>query len=73
MGIQEFVNKKLVRVELESAGPAVAGTKLTAAGAEVGEVTSSIYSPASGKVTGMAVVRTQFAEPGTLLDSAKVV
>jgi folate-binding protein YgfZ len=69
---QGHVNKKLVRVELEAAEPVAPGTKLTAAGAEAGEVTSSVYSPAAGKVIALAIVRTQFAEPGTALDSAKV-
>jgi folate-binding protein YgfZ len=66
---QGHVNKKLVRVEFEAADAVAPGTKLTAAGAEVGEVTSSIYSPQSGKVIALAVVRTPFADPGTLLDS----
>jgi len=69
---QGHVNKKLVRVEFGAADPVAPGTKLTAAGAEAGEVTSSIYSPASGKAIGLAIVRTQFAEPGTELDSATV-
>jgi folate-binding protein YgfZ len=66
---QGHVNKKLVRVEFDAAEPVAAGTKLTAAGAEAGEVTSSVISPQSGKVIALAIVRTQFAEPGTLLDS----
>jgi folate-binding protein YgfZ len=66
---QGHVNKKLVRIEFEAAEPVAPGTKLTAAGAEVGEVTSSVNSPQSGKVIALGVVRTQFAEPGTLLDS----
>jgi folate-binding protein YgfZ len=70
---QGHVNKKLVRVEMEAAEPVAAGTKLTAAGAEAGEVTSSVYSPAAGKAIALAIVRSQFAEPGTVLDSAKVV
>jgi len=69
---QGHVNKKLVRVELEAAEPVAAGTKLTSAGSEAGEVTSSVYSPAAGKVIALAIVRSQFAEPGTILDSAKV-
>ena len=69
---QGHVNKKLVRVEIEGAEPVAPGTRLTAAGADAGEVTSSVYSPAAGKVVALAIVRTQFAEPGTLLDSAKV-
>src|SRR5450432_379735 len=66
---QGHVNKKLVRVEFDAADLVAPGTKLTAAGAEVGEVTSSVNSPRSGKVIALAIVRTQFAEPGTLLDS----
>jgi aminomethyltransferase len=66
---QGHVNKKLVRIEFDAADPVAAGTKLTAAGAEVGEVTSTVNSPQSGKVIGLGVVRTQFSEPGTLLDS----
>ena len=66
---QGHVNKKLIRVEVESAEPVAPGTKLTAAGVEAGEVTSSVYSPALRKVIGMAIVRTQFSEPGTSLES----
>jgi aminomethyltransferase len=66
---QGHVNKKLVRVEVEAAEPVAPGTKLTVAGAEAGEVTASVYSPAARKVIAMAIVRTQFAEPGTALDS----
>lgn len=69
---QGHVNKKLVRVELEAAEPAIPGTKLTTSGTEAGEITSSVYSPALGRVIGLAIVRSQFAEAGTLLDSAKV-
>jgi len=66
---QGHVNKKLVRVEFDAAEPASPGTRLTAAGAEAGEITSSVYSPAEGKAVGLAIVRTQFSEPGTSLDS----
>jgi glycine cleavage system aminomethyltransferase T len=69
---QGHVNKKLVRIEMNAADPIAAGTKLTAAGAVVGEVTSSVTSPQSGRLIALAVVRTQFAEPGMQLDSGKV-
>jgi folate-binding protein YgfZ len=69
---QGHVNKKLVRLELEAAEPVAPGTKVTAGGAEAGEVTSSVYSPAAGKGIALAIVRTQFAEPGTVLDGARV-
>ena len=61
------VNKKLVRIELNAAEAPAAGTKLTADGAEAGEITSSVYSPDSGKVIGLAYVRTPHANSGTEL------
>jgi folate-binding protein YgfZ len=70
---QGHVNKKLVRIEFDAADPVAPGTKLTAAGAEVGEVTSSVTSPQSGKVIALAIVRTPFADTGRQLDSGKVV
>ena len=69
---QGHVNKKLVRVEMDGAAPPATGAKLTAAGAEVGQVTSSVYSPDAGKVVALAIVRAQFAEPGTELEGARV-
>ncbi len=64
---QGHVNKKLVRIELNAAEAPAAGTKLTADGAEAGEITSAVYSPDSGKVLGLAYVRTPHANPGTEL------
>ena len=61
------VNKKLVRIELNAEEAPAAGTKLTADGAEAGEITSSVYSPDSGKVLGLAYVRTPHANSGTEL------
>ncbi len=64
---QGHVNKKLVRIEMEGAEPLAAGTKLTADGAEAGEITSTVYSPECGKVVGLAYVRTPHANPATEL------
>ncbi len=61
---QGHVNKKLVRLEVAGAAVPAPGTKLKAADAEAGEITSAVYSPRSGKVAAMAYVRTAFAEPG---------
>ena len=33
----------------------------------VGKITSAAFSPARGKVVGMAYIRRELAEPGTLL------
>ena len=64
---QGHVNKKLVRLTIETAEPVAPGTKVAAEGKESGEVTSSIYSPDAGKVVALAIVRAQFAETGTRL------
>jgi tRNA-modifying protein YgfZ len=53
---QGHVNKKLMRVELDGSEPLAAGTKTTVDGAEA-EITSSVYSPGSGKVVALAYVR----------------
>ena len=66
---QGHVNKKLVRLEIDAGEVIPAGTKLTADGAEVGEVTSSVVSPRSGKVAAMAYVRTPKSDAGTVLDA----
>jgi len=67
---QGHVNKKLVRVAMDAAAPPAAGTKLSAGGAEVGEITSSVVSPEYGKVMALAIVRTAQSEAGTALESA---
>jgi aminomethyltransferase len=61
------VNRKLVRVEVDAAEPVPAGTKLSAGGAEAGEITSSVWSPRFGKVVALAYVRVPHGEPGTAL------
>jgi folate-binding protein YgfZ len=62
---QGRVNRKLVRDGgRETSEPLAPGAKLTAQGAEAGEVTSSVFSPRAGKVVALAYVRSQFAEPG---------
>jgi len=66
---QGHVNKKLVRVEIEGREPLAPGAKLTGNGAEAGEMTSSVYSPAADKVLGMAIVRTAFAGAGSAMES----
>jgi aminomethyltransferase len=69
---QGRVNRKLVRVEVETSSALAPGAKLTAQGAEAGEVTSSVFSPRAGKVVALAYVRSQFADPGTGLEAGQV-
>ena len=64
---QAHINRKLVRLDIDAPEAVAPGTKLTAGSAEVGEVTSSVYSPESGKVIALAYVRAAQAEPGTSL------
>jgi aminomethyltransferase len=61
------VNRLLVKLEVEGEAPLPGGTKVAAAGADAGEITSSVYSPALGKVVGLAYVRAQYATEGAVL------
>ncbi len=58
------INRMLVGLRIDSTQAPAAGTKLTAAGAEVGEITSAAFSPALRKVVALGYVRAQFAAPG---------
>ncbi len=69
---QGHVNKLLVRLEVESSEPPPAGTKLSADGAEAGEITSSIRSPESGCVAALAIVRASYAKSGTRLQAGSI-
>jgi folate-binding protein YgfZ len=50
------VNRHLRKLELDEASPVPAGAKLTVDGKEA-DITSSVYSPAAGKVIALAYVR----------------
>ena len=67
---QGHVNRKLVRLRLAS--PAPAGARLTADGAEAGEITSSVYSPAQASAVALAYVRSNYATPGQALDAGDI-
>jgi folate-binding protein YgfZ len=62
------VNKKLVRLSLDV--PAEPGAKVIIAGTEVGEITSAVCSPETGKTVAMAYVRTPHDTSGTVLEAA---
>jgi aminomethyltransferase len=64
---QGHVNRKLVRLEIESAEPPAPGARITADGADVGEITSSTASPESGKAAALGSVRATHANPGGVL------
>jgi aminomethyltransferase len=63
------VNRLLVKLEVEGDAPLPGGTKVTAGVAEAGEITSSAFSPALGKVIALAYVRAQYAADATVLQA----
>jgi aminomethyltransferase len=63
------INRMLVGLRIDSTQAPAAGAKLTAGGAEVGEITSAAFSPALGKVVALGYVRAQFAAPGSGLQA----
>jgi folate-binding protein YgfZ len=67
---QGHVNRKLVRLRLDSAVPA--GAALAAEGAEAGEVTSSADSPARGGAVALAYVRSIYAVSGQALAAGDI-
>jgi aminomethyltransferase len=67
---QGHVNRKLVRLRLDSIVPA--GSKLSADGAEAGEITSSAFSPAQGNAVALAYVRANYATPGQALAAGDI-
>jgi folate-binding protein YgfZ len=63
------VNRRLVRLQFKVAGaPPAPGTKLRAAGAEVGHVTSAAALPAGGVAIGLGYVRREHNAPGSVLE-----
>jgi folate-binding protein YgfZ len=62
------VHRVLRRVEIDSADPPAAGTRLQSGQADAAEIASAVFSPALGKTVALAYVRVAFAEPGTTLD-----
>jgi len=63
------VNRLLVKLEVEGGAPLAGGTKVSAGAAEAGEITSSAFSPALGKVVALAYVRAQYAGDDTVLQA----
>lgn len=61
------VNRLLVKLEVEGLALLAGGTKVTAGAGDAGEITSSAFSPALGKVVALAYVRAQYAADGTVL------
>lgn len=56
------VHRLLTKLNLDGIVPASAGTKLVLAHTEVGEITSSAYSPALGHVVALGYIRSEVVE-----------
>jgi folate-binding protein YgfZ len=63
------VHRFLVRLEIEGEEPPASGTKITAGGREVGEITSAAYSPARRSVMALGYVRMNEVTAGTALEA----
>ena len=63
------VNRRLVKLRFKVAGaPPAPGTKLRAAGGEVGQVTSVAMLPSGGIAVGIGYVRREHNAPGRILE-----
>jgi folate-binding protein YgfZ len=62
------VNRTLLGLHVQGTGPVPAGAKLLHAGAEVGHLTSSAFSPRFGHVVALGYIRRSNQEPGTVLE-----
>jgi folate-binding protein YgfZ len=62
-----LVHRLLVGVEIESTEVPERDTRVSHGEDDAGKITSAAFSPALGKVVGMAYVRRELAKPGTML------
>ncbi|PWU03061.1 MAG: hypothetical protein C5B51_19585 [Terriglobia bacterium] len=69
---QGRVNRKLVRLSIDSPTAPASGTKLEADGKEAGEIMSAVYSPDSSGVAALAYVRIPHDEAGTVLKAGEI-
>ena len=59
------VNRTLVGLKVEGTEPLPAGTKVLRGGEEVGQVTSSVWSPLMNSVIALAYLKRGHQEPGS--------
>jgi len=64
------IHRILMPLKIEGMEAPAPGTKLQADGRDAAEITSSAYSPALGHVVALAYVRSEHAQPGSVLDLA---
>jgi len=63
------ITRKLVSLALPGTEPVKKGEKIKKDSEEIGEITSSAFSPSFGKVFALGYVKTEWAEPGTTLSA----
>ena len=61
------IHRVLMPLVIDTDHPPAPGTKLQADGADRAEITSAAFSPRLGKVVALAYVRTEQAQPGSVL------
>lgn len=61
------IHRMLMPLVIDTDQPPAPGTKLQVDGADRAEITSAAFSPRLGKVVALAYVRTEQAQPGTVL------
>jgi folate-binding protein YgfZ len=66
------VNRRLSGIAFDGAAPPEPDSKLLAAGAEVGNVTSAAFSPLLGQPIGLGYVRREHGAPDTVLQCGEV-
>jgi folate-binding protein YgfZ len=64
------LDRRLAGIMIECGEPPSRGTEVRSQGARIGEVTSAVHSPRLGKPLALAVLKTDFLQPGTLVDVA---
>ncbi len=57
------VHKQLVLIGIDGSEPPAPGSTITAAGQEIGHLTSPVYSPRMQQSLGLAILRREFATP----------
>ncbi len=67
------IHRVLTPLEIDTTEVPQPGTKIQESGSNVAEITSAAFSPALDKVVALAYVRTDRAQPGTLLHLDQVV
>ena len=61
------VHRLLTPIRIDTITPPAGGTKLNVNGSDVAEITSAVFSPATGAVVGLAYVRSEAAEQKPVL------